>query len=123
MIFCRVRGESRNCGIRGSGEFGGWGVAGFGENLGAGEVTPAPKFSPNPPTAESDYGSIAVILRLGTCPTGMRVTSFIVLISMTDTELACALATYALLLSGVSVTQSGARPTSVDPKSLRAGRE
>ena len=31
------------------------------------------------------YWSIAVMLRFGTCPTGIRVTSFIALISMTDT--------------------------------------
>lgn len=40
-----------------------------------------------------DYGSNAVMFRFGTCPTGMRVTSFIVLISTTDTEFDWALAT------------------------------
>ena len=36
---------------------------------------------------QSSYGNIAVMFRFGTCPTGIRVTSLIVLMSMTDTEL------------------------------------
>lgn len=39
------------------------------------------------------YGSTAVMLRFGTSPTGMRVTSFIDLISTTETEFDAALAT------------------------------
>jgi len=42
------------------------------------------------PTA---YGRVAVMLRFGTWPTGMRVTSFSDLISITDTEFDCAFAT------------------------------
>src|SRR5947208_6427955 len=42
-----------------------------------------------PPSARRGifpYGSSAVMLRFGTCPTGMRVTSFIAWRSITDTE-------------------------------------
>src|SRR5262249_44364924 len=38
-----------------------------------------------PFVANSFHGSRAVMLRLGTCPTGMRVVSFMALISTTDT--------------------------------------
>jgi len=39
------------------------------------------------------YGSTAVMFCFGTCPTGMRVTSFMDLRSTTDTEFDAALAT------------------------------
>jgi hypothetical protein len=52
-------------------------------------------------------GSTAVTLRFGTCPTGMRVSSFLSAMSTTDTEFDPAFATYTLLLSGVNVSQSG----------------
>ena len=39
------------------------------------------------------YGSTAVRFRFGTCPTGMRVISFIDAMSTTDTEFDAALAT------------------------------
>ena len=55
-------------------------------------------FRPNSVTAtvttqKNSYGSTAVMFRLGTCPTGMRVTSFIDLMSTTDTEFDPAFAT------------------------------
>ena len=63
------------------------------------------------------------MFRLGTSPTGIRVISRIDLTSTTDTEFDAALATYAVLPSGVSVTQSGDRPTSVLPRTYKSGRE
>ena len=42
---------------------------------------------------ETCYGSTAVMFRFGTCPTGMRVISFMDLMSNTDTEFDAALAT------------------------------
>src|SRR5262245_28758649 len=68
-------------------------------------------------------GNMAVVFRFGTCPTGIRVTSFIALISTTETLFEPALATYASLPSGEIVTQSGERPTSVDPRSFKSGSE
>jgi len=41
----------------------------------------------------ASYGSTAVMFRFGTCPTGMRVISFMDLMSTTDTEFDAALAT------------------------------
>jgi hypothetical protein len=64
-----------------------------------------------------------VILRLGTSPTGIRVTSFMDLISTTETEFEAAFAIYAVLLSGVIVTQSGDLPTSTRPRSFSSGSE
>lgn len=63
------------------------------------------------------------MFRLGTCPTGMRVSSFMDLISTTETKFDAAHATYAVLPSGVSVTQSGDRPTSALPTSFKSGSE
>src|SRR5689334_1330489 len=69
------------------------------------------------------HGRRAVVFLFGTCPTGIRVISFIDFRSITDTEFEPALATYALRPSGVSVTQSGEIPTSTLPSRPRSGSE
>src|ERR1700693_4218503 len=56
------------------------------------------------------YGSIPVVFRLGTNPTGIRATSFKALISTTETSFVTALATYAVLPSGVSVNHAAPFP-------------
>ena len=58
-------------------------------------------------TCQGNQGNTDVMFRFGTCPTGMRVISFLDAISTADTELEPALAIYTVLLSGVKVSQSG----------------
>src|SRR5688572_3672750 len=69
------------------------------------------------------YGITVVMLRFGTCPTAILVTSRSPGMSTTDTLFEPALATKARRPSGVSVTQSGDRPTSTPPSSFKSGSE
>src|SRR3954464_11065753 len=70
------------------------------------------------------YWSTPVVLRLGTNPTGMRATSFRDLISTTETSFVTGFATYAVLPSGVSVTQPAPLPfSSAPPSSFSSGSE
>jgi len=57
--------------------------------------------------ATFSYGMTAVMLRFGTWPTGMCVTTFCDATSMTATQFEPAQATYSDLPSGVNVTHSG----------------
>lgn len=54
------------------------------------EKIPPQPHATNPANA---YGNTAVMFRFGTSPTGMRIVSFIVLMSTTDTEFDAAFAT------------------------------
>src|SRR5262252_115865 len=80
-----------------------------------------------PPTTNLEgppYWRSAVVLRFGTKPTGILVVSFIVLTSTTETSLVTGLATYAVLPSGVSVTQPAPLPlSSAAPMFFRSGSE
>jgi len=57
----------------------------------------------------------SVFIRLGTCPTGICATTFMVFMSIADTELKVELPTYIVLLSGEKVTQSGMAPIGSRP--------
>ena len=64
------------------------------------------------------------MLRFGTNPTGILVTSFIVWMSTTETSFVTGLATYAVLPSGVSVTHPAPLPpSSAPPSGFRSGSE
>ena len=62
------------------------------------------------PDRKIAYGSIPVVLRLGTKPTGISAISFIDLISTAETSFVTALATYAVFPSGVSVNHAAPIP-------------
>src|SRR5262249_26859697 len=68
--------------------------------------------------------STPVVLRFGTYPTGILATSFSDLTSTTETSFVTGFATYAVLPSGVSVTQPAPMPpSSAPPSSFRSGSE
>src|SRR5258708_6260955 len=70
------------------------------------------------------YGRIHVVFRAGVNPTGTLAVSFIVLMSTTETLFDCSFATYAVLLSGVTVSQLAPFPLrSAPPNSFKSGRE
>src|SRR5215216_610611 len=67
-------------------------------------------------------GITSVLIRFGTSPTGTVATSFMALVSMTDTDRRAALDTYRSLLSGVNVTQLGTAAMGPRPGSRSSGR-